>query len=148
MSAAPTPKHILAGDDSPVILDLFREILEAEGYRVSLSTDALDLDRGKRVEPELVILDHMLGEGEGSGWQLLQQLRRDPETADLPIVVCTGAVHRVRENEALLRDLGIGVVFKPFDIDRLLDVVNGAWRESGGSASAGGAIAFASPMAG
>ena len=146
MTAA--PKHILAGDDSPVILDLFREILEAEGYRVSLSTEALDLDRVKRVEPDLVILDHMLGEGEGSGWQLLQQLRRDPETAELPIVVCTGAVHRVRENEALLRDLGIGVVFKPFDIDRLLEVVNGAWREPGGSAPASGSIAFASPMAG
>ena len=147
MTAAPPPKHILAGDDSPVILDLFREILEGEGYRVSLSTEALDLDRVKRAEPDLVILDHMLSEGEGSGWQLLQQLRRDPETAELPIVVCTGAVHRVRENEALLRDLGIGGVFKPFDIDRLLDVVNGAWREPDASASAGGSIAFASPMA-
>ena len=124
------PKHILAGDDSPAILDLLREILEGEGYRVSLSADPLDLDRVKQAEPDLVILDHMLEEGEGSGWQLVQQLRGDPETADLPIVVCTGAVHRVRQNEGLLADLGIGVVFKPFDIDNLLAAVNRPWVES------------------
>ena len=120
-------RHILAGDDSPEILELFRDLLEAEGYRVSLSADPLSLDRVKRVDPDLVILDHMIDEGEGSGWHLLQELRRDPETADLPVVVCTGAVHRVRENEALLDQLGVPVVLKPFDIDRLVEVVGHAW---------------------
>ena len=124
---ASLPKHILAGDDSPAILDLLREILEGEGYRVSLSADPLDLDRVKRAEPDLVILDHMLEEGAGSGWQLVQDLRGDPQTADLPIVVCTGAVHRVREHEDLLARLGIGVVIKPFDIDHLLEAVNRPW---------------------
>ncbi len=125
---ASSPKHILAGDDSPVILDLFREILEAEGYRVSVSAEALDLDGVKRVAPDLVILDHMIDDGAGSGWHLLRELRRDPETVDLPIVVCTGATHRVRENSELLDRLGVGLVLKPFDIDRLVEVVNGSWR--------------------
>ena len=126
-----TRRHILAGDDSPEILELFRDLREAEGYRVSLSAGALSLDQVKRVDPDLVILDHMIGEGEGSGWQLLQELRRDPETADLPVVVCTGAVHRVRENEALLEQLGVPVVLKPFDIDRLVDIVDRTWHRRG-----------------
>ncbi len=128
MTAA-SPKHILAGDDSPVILDLFREILEAEGYRVSVSAEALDLDCVKRVAPDLVILDHMIDDGVGSGWHLLRELRRDPETVDLPIVVCTGATHRVRENADLLDRFGVGLVLKPFDIDRLVEVVNGSWHD-------------------
>ncbi len=122
-------KHILAGDDSPDILDLFREIFEAEGYRVSLSSDALNLDQVKRVGPDLVILDQMLEEGEGSGWRLVEDLRGDPDTISLPVVVCTGAVHRIRENEKTLRRLGVSVVLKPFDIDDLLTTINRSWSD-------------------
>lgn len=138
-------KHVLAGDDSPVILQLFREILELEGYRVSLSPEALDVAAVKRVGPDLVILDHMLGDGEGSGWELLGQLRDDPATARLPIVVCTGAVHRVRENADLLARLGIEVVLKPFDIDRLVEAVNGAWSRPDGRSDALPGLAAAGP---
>ena len=127
-----SPKHILAGDDSRAILDLLREILEGEGYRVSLSADPLNVAQVKEAEPDLVILDHMLEDGEGSGWQLVQDLRQDPQTAQLPIVVCTGAVHRVREHGDLLERLGVGVVLKPFDIDHLLTMVNRPWTEPGG----------------
>lgn len=123
---SPTPKHILAGDDSPEVLALFRDLLEAEGYRVTLFPDALDPSVIKRVAPDLVILDHMIGDGAGSGWQLLRDLRQDPATAALPVVVCTGAIQRVRENLALLDQLGAALVLKPFDIDRLLGAITHA----------------------
>ena len=115
-----TRKHILAGDDSPVILDLYREILEDEGYRVSLSETPLDLDDVRRIRPDLVILDHMLDEGEGSGWQLLRELREDADLASLPVVVCTGAVQEVREAGERLARAQVEVLFKPFEIDALL----------------------------
>lgn len=121
-------KHVLAGDNSPRILELFRDLLETEGYRLTLSADPLDLDRVKQIAPDLVILDHMLTDGEGSGWQLLRDLRHDPATAGLPVVVCTGAVHRVRENRGLLDDLNARVVLKPFDITEFLTVVDEACR--------------------
>lgn len=129
MSAAAS-KHILAGDDSPAILDLLRELLEAEGHRVTVSTDLLDLPTIKRIHPDVVVLDHMLEDGAGSGWRLMQQIRDDPLTATLPIVVCTGAVHRVRQQASLLDRLGVDVVLKPFDIDHLVATIN---RPSSGS---------------
>ncbi len=119
----PTAKHILAGDDSPELLALFRDLLEAEGYRVTLAADAFDLGLIKRVAPDLVVLDHMIGDGAGSGWHLLRDLRRDPATAALPVVVCTGATQRVRDNLAVLDQLGAALVLKPFDIDHFLDAV-------------------------
>lgn len=115
--------HILAGDDSPAVLDLFREILEEEGYRVTTAREALGVAEIKRLAPDLVIIDHMLEDGEGSGWQLLRELRDDPATANLPIVICTGAVQQVRASEALLRQQNIGIVYKPFDIDELVQVI-------------------------
>ena len=121
------PKHILAGDDSPVILELYREILEDEGYRVSLLSTPLEVADVRRLRPDLVIIDHMLAEGEGSGWQLLEELRGDAELASLPVVVCTGAVHQVRQGEARLRAMRAEVVTKPFDIDDLIRAIDGAW---------------------
>lgn len=137
--ATSTPKLILAADDSPDILDLIVEVLEAEEYRVTTTMDPLDVDAVKRVGPDLVILDRMLEEGEGSGWRLLEELRRDPVTARLPVVVCTGATRRVAENEALLRTLDARVVLKPFDIDDLLAAVAQAWQVGEGRPEAASA---------
>ncbi len=129
MNAAP-PKHILAGDDSPDILALLRDILEGEGYRVSMRADALTLAEIQRTGPDLVILDHMLEDGAGSGWELLRELRRDPGLSNLPVVVCTGAIQRVRENSDELDRLGAQVVLKPFDIEQLLAAVRYFWPAS------------------
>lgn len=122
-----SPKHILAGDDSPDILALLRDILEGEGYRVSMSDEMLSLPAIRRTGPDLVILDHMLEDGAGSGWELLREIRRDPELAGLPVVVCTGAVQRVRDQGDELRRLGAQVVLKPFDIDQLLGAIHVFW---------------------
>lgn len=122
-----SPKHILAGDDSPDILALLRDILEGEGYRVSMSDEMLSLPAIRRTGPDLVILDHMLEDGAGSGWELLREIRRDPELAGLPVVVCTGAVQRVRAQGDELRRLGAQVVLKPFDIDQLLGAIHVFW---------------------
>ena len=121
--AAPSTKLILAADDSPEILDLIVEVLEAEGYRVVTTEDPLDVDAILRVGPDLVILDHMLEDGEGSGWALLEEMRRQPLTSRLPVVVCTGAARRVAEHAALLQRLEASVVLKPFDIDDLLGAI-------------------------
>lgn len=74
----------------------------------------------KWLTPNPVIKDHMIGDGAGSGWGLIRHLRGDPQTTTLPILLCTGAVHRVRPRLAQLDRLGVVVVFKPFDIDDLL----------------------------
>ena len=127
MTAGPASKHILAGDDSPDILALFRDILEGEGHRVTMRSDPLTLADIKRVKPDLVILDHMLADGAGSGWELLRQIRHDPETNGLPVVVCTGAVHQVREHGDELERLDAQVVLKPFDIEQLIAAIHHFW---------------------
>lgn len=120
-------RHILAGDDSPEVLALLRDILEGEGYRVSMRADPLSLAEIRRSKPDMVILDHMLDDGEGSGWELLREIRRDPDLSRLPVVVCTGAIQRVRAQGEELRRLGAQVVLKPFDIDQLLAAVHHFW---------------------
>ena len=133
-TAAPRGR-ILVVNDTPEILDLFRDILEEEGYEVVLHSYATrDLDEVKAVGPDLIVLDFIIG-GEDQGWQLLQKLKLDRETEQIPIIVCTAAVGLVRELEGHLRAKGIAVILKPFDIDDLLRQVDSAWhgiaREAG-----------------
>ena len=113
-------KHILVINDTQEILDLFREILEDEGYRVSLYSSGFnDIREISAQKPDLVVLDLMIG-GESQGWQMLQKMKMARDTASIPVVVCTAAVGLARELEGHLRSKNVGLVLKPFDIDELV----------------------------
>src|ERR1035437_5809753 len=80
--------RILVVDDEPKIAQIVSVYLERDGYRDVRATDgkeALELARAGSVA--LVILDVMLPEL--SGWDVCRELRRDPKTADLPIIMLT-----------------------------------------------------------
>lgn len=127
MGAATPSRHILVVNDTQEILDLFRDILEEEGYRVSVSTFTFrDLDEIIDLRPDLIILDFMIG-GEDYGWQLLQKTKMHRATANIPIIVCTAAVQLVRQLEGHLKEKSVGIVIKPFDIDDLLREIDAAW---------------------
>jgi CheY-like chemotaxis protein len=119
-------RHVLVINDTPEILALFRDVLEEEGYRVTLDQFAGDVGGKLRdvaqAQPDLIVLDFIIG-GEPLGWQLLQALRMYRPTAGIPIVVCTAAVKLVTEQEGYLDDQRIGVVRKPFDLDHLLSEI-------------------------
>jgi len=116
-------KHILVVNDTQEILELFRELLEEEGYRVTLYSFAiLDMGEIEQVAPDLILLDYIFG-GERQGWQMLQKLKMRRSTARIPVVICTAAVREVREIEGYLQAQDISLVAKPFDIDQLLNVV-------------------------
>ena len=124
MARQRTGEHVLVLNDTAEILDLFKDLLEEEGYRVSLGALVPgELGRTfaevKGTMPDAVVLDLLFGH-EPLGWQLLQMLRMDRATVGLPIVVCTAAVARVAELSAHLGAMAVGVVIKPFDIDALL----------------------------
>jgi CheY-like chemotaxis protein len=115
--------HILAINNDPAVLSLFRDLLQEAGYQVSTQTYIdRDLDQIKALKPDLIILDYMWAT-EDASWSLLQLLRMDPGTVDIPIVLCTGAVHEVKALKEHLVSMGVTVVLKPFNIDQLVDAI-------------------------
>jgi CheY-like chemotaxis protein len=50
----------------------------------------------------------------------------EPKTANIPIILCTGAVREVQELEGQLKEMKIQVLLKPFDIDELLGLIRTA----------------------
>ena len=117
--AAASAKHVLVVDDTEEIVALFREVLEGMGHRVSAMTFAPDdLQEIRRIEPDLVILDLVIG-GEKVGWQLAQKMRMARDTEGIPIVLCTSATDDVREQEGWLTSKTIKILLKPFTVDDL-----------------------------
>ncbi len=113
-------QHILVVNDTEEILDLFRDIVEGLGHRMtawSYSPD--DLAKVTEIQPDLIILDLMLGPTELQGWALLQKLRMSPPTESIPVIVCTAATNWVREQEGWLAANAVKVVLKPFKIAHL-----------------------------
>ena len=133
------PRHILVINDTPEILDLFHELLTDEGHQVSLDTFSVGLDQKmadvKSIRPDLIILDYMWG-AEDLGWQLLQLLKMDRDTAGIPVIICTAAHQKASEMQAHLEAMGVTVVLKPFNIHQLLAEVETMWARQGGLVSA------------
>ena len=56
-------KHVLVVNDTEEILELFRDIIEGMGHRVTaMSFAPQDLSEVRKVKPDLAILDLMIGE--------------------------------------------------------------------------------------
>jgi CheY-like chemotaxis protein len=127
MAAKPERKRVLVVNDTQEILELFEEILQAMDFDVILMSYApRELDRIREVNPDLIVLDFLMGDRELMGWQLLQKLKMDRRLDTIPIIVCTAAVKAVEEQQGYLTEQGVLVVLKPFNVDQLEGAVRRA----------------------
>jgi CheY-like chemotaxis protein len=82
------PLIAVVNNDLP-FLDLMKELLTEEGYRVILHHEgdtAYALIR--KEQPDLVILDIRLEYPE-AGWTVLDLIQLDPETTHIPVILCS-----------------------------------------------------------
>jgi CheY-like chemotaxis protein len=59
-------------------------------------------------------------------FSILERLVAAPELRDVPIILCTGAVHLVDEARARLGHRDVAVLLKPFDLDDLIAYIERA----------------------
>jgi CheY-like chemotaxis protein len=110
---------ILYIEDNPSNLKLVQRILERWRKVVLLSSiqGSVGIELAQRHHPDLVLLDLHLPDRHGS--EVLDELRSDPETADIPVVVVSadatpGEVQRLRDKGA------VDYVTKPLDVGQFL----------------------------
>ena len=84
----PRPAKILVVDDTPANVKLLVDVLTASGYAASAANSGEDALAQIAVDvPDLVVLDIMMPGL--SGYEVCQRLRAGPDTALLPVVLCT-----------------------------------------------------------
>jgi len=84
-AAVPSGPWILVVDDDPQVARLFQQELQKEGYRVMVVTQGSRVvEVARQLQPELITLDLLM---DVDGLAVLQQLKREPDTADIPVVI-------------------------------------------------------------
>jgi signal transduction histidine kinase/DNA-binding response OmpR family regulator len=81
-------KVVLCVDDDEGVITLFRRYLSKKGYHViGLTDSAAVVERAVQLAPFAITLDVMMPGKDG--WQVIQELKADPNTHHIPVIVCT-----------------------------------------------------------
>jgi len=121
--------RVLVVDDDEVIRQLIAVNLTLEGFDVVTAVDGKDcLEKVVEANPDVITLDVMMPRLDG--WVTATQLRRNPQTAGIKVVLITA---RAQEDDRTRgRQIGVDAYLtKPFDPAEMIRVV----RELAGSPS-------------
>jgi CheY-like chemotaxis protein len=120
------PYHILLLDDDQPMVEVLAEILEEEvTHQVTIMTDICTPDEVARIRPDLVIVDYMF-HGQPRGGDFVQHLKTTPETAGIPVILCSAARQAGDGVKSLAATERVWLLVKPFEVQGLLDVVREA----------------------
>jgi two-component system, cell cycle response regulator DivK len=116
-----TGERILVVEDNEKNMKLFRDVLDASGFRtLEAKTGGEAVDMATAHTPDLVLMDIQLPDIDGV--QALQRLRTDDRTASIPILALTAqAMHGDRER--FLAAGFDGYISKPVNVRELIGTV-------------------------
>jgi DNA-binding response OmpR family regulator len=81
-------KKILIVEDDMAISNMYKGVLEKDGYKVITAKDGEEgMDSALNSAPDLILLDIMLPKIDGFG--VLQKLKAEPKTSSIPIIMLT-----------------------------------------------------------
>jgi two-component system cell cycle response regulator DivK len=82
------PKLVLIVEDNDLNMKLFRDLLEAHGYRTMHTRDGMDvLPLCREHHPDLIIMDIQLPEV--SGLDITKWLKAEPDLKSIPVIAVT-----------------------------------------------------------
>ncbi|HET7079056.1 MAG TPA: response regulator [Chloroflexia bacterium] len=112
-------KTILIVEDELILTEVLSAVLEDVGYRVVTVADGrAGLAALPTAQPDLVLCDVMMPLMDGR--EMCRRMQADPAYRDVPVVLMTAAPSMVSVTDCKYAAL----IRKPFDLDRLLDVIN------------------------
>ena len=126
--------RILIVEDEANIIKLITIRLQRLGHSISSADNGVAaLDRAREISPDLILLDVMIPLM--NGFQVLQQLKADPATALIPVLMLTAHGHE-RDIVAGLEGGADDYIIKPFSFPELISRVSSALARYGINTSA------------
>jgi len=109
--------RVLVVDDTLLNVKLLEAMLKAQNYEVACAFNGSDaLARIDERKPDIVLLDVMMPGMDG--YEVCRQIRKNPKTADLPVIMVT-ALDKSTDRDAGLAAGADDFLVKPVD-DKVL----------------------------
>jgi CheY-like chemotaxis protein len=116
-----TPSKILIADDEVYMVRLLELTFKKGGYEIISCRDGKEaLDLAASASPQLIVLDVIMPGLDGLG--ALRQLKENPATKNIPVVVLSAKGHALTKVEAELAGAAVFLA-KPFSPNQLLGEV-------------------------
>lgn len=113
--------RVLVVDDEADIVYMVKVILRSAGFEVTAASGVEDaLFELSREDPDLVLLDLRLGDGEG--WEVLSHLKEDGRTTRIPVIILS-AHASPSTSERAINEGARGYIAKPFVASSLIETI-------------------------
>jgi CheY-like chemotaxis protein len=121
---------VLAIDDDAGVITLLKRYLENDGYQVvGVTQSRRALEMAQRLAPDLIAITLDIVMPDMDGWQLLRSLKEDPQTRQIPVILCSIV-------DGLEQGLSLGAdacLKKPVTRDEVLSVLERLERREYGA---------------
>ena len=113
-------RHVFAINTSPEFLNIVRELFQDEGYNVTTTNFApTSFAQIEALQPDALIIDIAIGQE--AGWELLEQLDADADTAGIPALIVSTDPRLLAQAEAHAARYGSHrFLAKPLDLEAML----------------------------
>ena len=109
---------VMLAEDDPTMVSLLKTLLQMEGFDVvALSSDANVPDSVINEKPDVLFMDVHIGQQ--NGMDIVESIRKNPETSDLRVVMTSG----LNVKEECMRRGANHFLLKPFMPDDLIKVL-------------------------
>jgi len=112
-------KKILLVEDNEMNRDMLSRRLKRKGYEVIIAVDGEEgVSTAKKESPDLILMDISLPKL--NGWEATQRIKKDPETANIPIIALTA--HALSGDREKALEAGCDEYeAKPLDLAQLIE---------------------------
>jgi CheY-like chemotaxis protein len=123
---------VLVVNDDADMLDVYESLLTSMGHQpvkkmiVSSGPETL-----REVGADALLVDLQRPDENEFGVRIIREVRADPQTRDVPIILCTAAAEAVHPLAPQLDALGVPIVLKPFAINELEATLQGVLEGRG-----------------
>ncbi len=112
---------VLIVEDTPSSLQLMRSFLQDSGYNVIVATDAKEgMIKALECLPDAIVTDVVMPGM--SGFELCRQLKRNPITQQVPIIICSSKDQQIDRLWGMRQGANVYLT-KPFTKDQLVRAV-------------------------
>jgi PAS domain S-box-containing protein len=121
-------KRVLVVDDDPNIADMLRQFLPESEFQLDSALDGIaGLEAVAAHPPDILLLDIVMPRLDGFG--VIESLRADPKTCDLPIIVISAKELTAKETQRLKKTVTQVMKKQGFQGEKLVDEINNVLKQ-------------------